>query len=82
MYHGKRWINDPRFLAPMISSEVGQPYVGDFILFSGENRQQVARIKQFFCQVYCSSHNCSRYIAKFMPTLSVGGVCKSAAIAV
>ena len=44
-------MNDPRFFAPMVNTQLGQLYVGDFILFSGENGQQLARVQQFFCQV-------------------------------
>ena len=51
MYHGARWMNDPRFFAPMINSSFGQVYVGDFILFSDTGVPKTARVKQFFCQV-------------------------------
>lgn len=48
MYHGARWMNDPRFFVPMITSSFGQVYIGDFVLFSDTGIPKTARIKQFF----------------------------------
>ena len=53
MYHGARWMNDPRFFVPMITSSFGQVYVGDFILFSDTGVPKTARVKQFYHQVIC-----------------------------
>ena len=56
MYYGAMWMNDPRFLVPMTTSQFGQVYIGDFILFSDAGgNPKIARIKQFFCQVNLST---------------------------
>ena len=44
-------MDDPRFFVPMISSPVGQLYIGDFILFADVGGQKVARVQQFFSEV-------------------------------
>jgi hypothetical protein len=51
MYHGRRWMNDTRFLTPMISADVGHVFVNDFIKVNRNTCIQTVKVKAFYQKV-------------------------------
>ena len=51
MFHGSRWLEDPRFFSPMISTPNGSVFVQDFVNFYFVDTIRLGRIWNFFFQV-------------------------------
>ena len=51
IFYGRRWREDLRYYAPMVSLPAGRVYVQDFVNFSFEGGLTWGRILQFFCKV-------------------------------
>lgn len=51
MFHGCRWLNDTRFSTPMISSQAGHVFIGDFINYNTSGGLKLAKVKLFYQKV-------------------------------
>ena len=46
IFHGRQWLEDPRFYAPMADSACGHVYVHDFVIFQ---EHRLGRVNRFYC---------------------------------
>ena len=51
IFFGRRWREDPRYYAPMVSLSAENVFIHDFVSFSFHGQIVVGRISQFFHKV-------------------------------
>ena len=51
LFHGRRWLEDPRFFSPMVDTPSGSVFVNDFVSFRVAAEHLLGRVLLFYCKV-------------------------------
>ena len=51
VFHGRRWLEDPRFFAPMVEAPCGVVFIHDFVQVQVANNCIYGRVNKFYNKV-------------------------------
>ena len=52
MWHGRRWLTDPMYQAPMVETSVGQVFVSDFVQVTDQHLGVFhGKVQRFYMKV-------------------------------
>ena len=57
LFHGRRWLEDPRFFSPMVDTPSGSVFVSDFVSFRVAAERLLGRVLLFYCKVQNTALN-------------------------